>query len=37
MGGIVDSIPVLRAIEQGFDKNVVVLTRNRGYRKKERI
>ena len=33
-GGIVDSIPVLRAIEQGFDKNVVVLTRNRGYRKK---
>ena len=24
--GIVDSIPVLRAIEQGFDKNVVVLT-----------
>ena len=31
-GGIVDSIPVLRAIEQGFDKNVVVLTRNRGYR-----
>ena len=33
-GGIVDSIPVLRAIEQGYDKNVVVLTRNRGYRKK---
>ena len=29
-----DSIPVLRAIEQGYDKNVVVLTRNRGYRKK---
>ena len=33
-GGIVDSIPVLRDIEQGYDKNVVVLTRNRGYRKK---
>lgn len=33
-GGIVDSIPVLRAIEQGYEKLVVVLTRNRGYRKK---
>lgn len=35
-GGIVDSIPVLRAISQGYDKNVVVLTRNRGYRKSEK-
>lgn len=35
-GGIIDSIPVLRAIEQGYEKNVVVLTRNRGYRKTER-
>ena len=35
-GGIIDSIPVLRAIEQGYDRNVVVLTRNRGYRKTER-
>ena len=35
-GGIVDSIPVLRAQEQGFRQNVVVLTRNRGYRKTER-
>ena len=35
-GGIIDSIPVMRAIEQGYDKNVVVLTRNRGYRKTER-
>lgn len=35
-GGIIDSIPVLRAIEQGYDYNVVVLTRNRGYRKTER-
>ncbi len=33
-GGIVDSIPVLRAISQGYWKNVVVLTRNKGYRKK---
>ena len=32
-GGIVDSIPLLRAYEQGYDKGVVVLTRNKGYRK----
>ena len=32
-GGIVDSIPLLRAYEQGYDKCVVVLTRNKGYRK----
>lgn len=32
-GGIVDSIPLLRAFEQGCEKCVVVLTRNRGYRK----
>lgn len=31
-GGIVDSIPVMRAIEQGHQSNVVVCTRNRGYR-----
>ena len=31
-GGIVDSIPVLRSIETGHSTNVVVLTRNRGYR-----
>lgn len=35
-GGIVDSIPVLRAMEVGFKKNVVVLTRNKGYRKSEK-
>lgn len=35
-GGIVDSIPVMRAIEQGYERNVVVLTRNRGYRKQEK-
>ncbi len=33
-GGIVDSIPIVRAMSQGFEKNVVVLTRNYGYRKK---
>lgn len=35
-GGIVDSIPVLRAMSQGYERNVVVLTRNRGYRKSEK-
>lgn len=35
-GGIVDSIPLLRAFEQGFDKCLVVLTRNKGYRKSEK-
>ena len=34
-GGIVDSIPVEYAMNQGYDKLVVVLTRNKGYRKKE--
>ncbi len=33
-GGIVDSIPVERAMAQGHPFNVVVLTRNRGYREK---
>ena len=32
-GGIVDSIPLMRARRDGYDRNVVVLTRNRGYRK----
>ena len=33
-GGITDSIPLLRAQSEGFtENNVVVLTRNRGYRK----
>jgi predicted patatin/cPLA2 family phospholipase len=32
-GGLTDSIPVLRAIEDGNPRNVVVLTRNAGYRK----
>ena len=35
-GGIVDSIPVLHAMERGYKFNVVVLTRHRGYRKTER-
>lgn len=35
-GGIVDSIPVERAQALGYEHNVVVLTRNRGYRKTEK-
>lgn len=35
-GGIVDSIPVGRAVAKGYARNVVVLTRNRGYRKATR-
>lgn len=34
-GGIVDSIPVKYALEQGYEDIMVVLTRNKGYRKKE--
>ncbi len=33
-GGIADSIPVEYAISQGYEKIVVVLTRNKGYRKR---
>lgn len=34
-GGIVDSIPVVRAIDRGYSPNVVVMTRNRGFRSTE--
>lgn len=34
-GGIVDSIPIVRSIDTGHHENVVVLTRNRGYRSSE--
>ncbi len=33
-GGIVDSVPVEYALNQGYERLVVVLTRNKGYRKK---
>lgn len=33
-GGIVDSIPVQYALDQGYEHPLVVLTRNKGYRKK---
>lgn len=32
-GGIVDSIPVQRALDMGYKKCVVIMTRNSGYRK----
>ncbi len=35
-GGIVDSIPIERAVNTGHPLNVVVMTRNRGYRSTER-
>ena len=31
-GGIVDSIPIERAVSMGFRRNVVIATRNRGFR-----
>ena len=34
-GGIVDSIPVVRAIDKGYSPNVVIMTRNRGFRSSE--
>ena len=34
-GGIVDSIPIQYALDQGYKDMVVILTRNKGYRKKE--
>lgn len=36
-GGVCDPIPIKHAIALGYRKNVVVLTRNKGYRKKEKI
>lgn len=33
-GGVCDAIPVRRAIQEGYNKQVIILTRNKGYRKK---
>ena len=33
-GGIADSIPVMYARKEGFTNNFIILTRNKGYRKK---
>ena len=35
-GGVCDAIPIRRAIADGFPQNVIVLTRNKGYRKAEK-
>lgn len=32
-GGIADSIPIIRSLKLGYRKNLIVLTRNYGYRK----
>lgn len=33
-GGVADSVPLIHSMKKGYRKNVVVLTRNQGYRKK---
>lgn len=33
-GGIADSVPLRRAVEMGYRKHIVVLTKRKGYRKK---
>ena len=35
-GGVCDAIPIQHAIDEGFRKNVIILTRNKGYRKEEK-
>ena len=35
-GGIADSIPVRKAITDGFDHNIIILTRRKGYYKEEK-
>lgn len=35
-GGIADSIPLQRALNQGYEHIIVVLTRHKGYRKEEK-
>lgn len=32
-GGVADAVPLFRAMKQGYQKNIVVLTRRKGYRK----
>lgn len=36
-GGICDAIPIVRAMQLGYKKNVVVLTRNKGFRKSREL
>lgn len=35
-GGICNSIPIERAINEGYKKNIIILTRNKGYRKEKK-
>lgn len=35
-GGVCDAIPIRRAIEDGYKQNVIILTRNKGYRKEDK-
>ena len=35
-GGVCDAIPIRHAIDDGFRKNVIILPRNKGYRKEEK-
>lgn len=35
-GGVCDAIPIRRARQDGFTNNVIILTRNKGYRKKNK-
>ena len=34
-GGVADSVPLIHAMKEGYRKNVLILTRNYGYRKKK--
>lgn len=34
-GGVADSVPLIHAMKLGYKKNVVILTREKGYRKKK--
>lgn len=36
-GGVVDSIPIKKAMEDGYENNVVILTRTTEYRKKKQV
>lgn len=35
-GGVTDAIPIQRSIDEGYKRNVIILTRNKGYRKKDK-
>ncbi len=35
-GGIGESIPIYQAEKDGYEKHIIILTRNKGYRKKEK-